>query len=100
MSINMQKKGFTYILFNKKNGTLYVGVTSDLKKRVLEHKSKIISGFTKKYNVDKLGYFEELTSIRFAIEREKKLKRLHRCDKIRLIESVNSEWKDLFELMA
>ena len=100
MPVNMQKKGFTYILFNKRNGTLYVGVTSDLKKRILEHQSKIIQGFTKKYNVDKLGYFEEFTSIRFAIEREKKLKRLHRCDKIRLIESVNSEWKDLFELMA
>lgn len=97
MSMNMQRKGFTYILFNKRNGTLYVGVTSDLKRRVLEHKSKIIPGFTKKYNVDKLGYFEECSSIRFAIEREKKLKRLYRCDKIRLIESVNSEWKDLFE---
>lgn len=76
MSVRKQKKGFTYILFSKRNGTLYVGVTSDLKKRVLEHKSKIIPGFTKKYNVDKLGYFEEFTSIRFAIERVKKNKAL------------------------
>ena len=99
MSVRIQKKGFTYILFSKRNGTLYVGVTSDLKKRVLEHKSKIIPGFTKKYNVDKLGYFEEFTSIRFAIEREKKIKRLHRCDKLRLIESINSEWNDLFDFL-
>ena len=73
-------------------------MTSDLKKRVLEHKSKIIPGFTKKYNVDKLGYFEKFTSIRFAIEREKK-KRLHRCDKLCLIESINSELNDLFDFL-
>ncbi len=74
-------------------------MTSDLKKRILEHKSKIIPGFTKKYNVDKLGYFEEFSSIRFAIEREKKIKRLYRCDKLRLIESKNPKWEDLFEFL-
>ena len=67
----MDKKGFIYILFSYPNGTLYVGVTSDLKRRVLEHKQKINEGFTKRYAVDKLGYYEELSSIRDAIEREK-----------------------------
>ena len=57
----MQKKGYTYILFNKRNGTLYVGVTSDLKNRIMQHKEKVYDGFTKKYGVDKLGYFEEHT---------------------------------------
>ena len=92
----MDKKGFIYILFSYPNGTLYVGVTSDLKRRVLEHKQKINEGFTKRYAVDKLGYYEELSSIRDAIEREKKLKHFHRDDKLRLIESMNPEWKDLF----
>jgi len=92
----MDKKGFIYILFSYPNGTLYVGVTSDLKRRVLEHKQKINEGFTKRYAVDKLGYYEELSSIRDAIEREKKMKHFHRADKLRLIESMNPEWKDLF----
>ena len=94
----MQKKGFTYILFNKRNGTLYTGVTSNLKQRIIQHK-KIFPGFTKKNDVDKLGYYEEHTSIRFAIEREKKLKRFHRQEKIRLIESMNPMWNDLFYLL-
>ena len=65
------KKGYTYILFNKRKGTLYVGVTSNLIERIISHKEKRFEGFTKKYGVDKLGYFEEHTSIRLAIEREK-----------------------------
>lgn len=92
----MQKRGYTYILFNKKNGTLYVGVTGDLKKRILEHKEKVFEGFSKKYEVDKLGYFEEYPDIRTAIEREKSLKNLLRAKKIGLIESMNPEWNDLF----
>ena len=95
----MNQKSYTYILFNKRNGTLYIGVTSNLRTRILEHKSKIIPGFTRKYGVDKLGYFEEHTSIVFAIQREKKLKRLYRRQKIQLIESMNPRWKDLFELL-
>lgn len=90
------KKGYTYILFNKRKGTLYVGVTSNLKRRVLEHKEKRYEGFTKKYGVDKLGYFEEHCTILFAIEREKILKRFGRADKLHLIESTNPNWKDLF----
>ena len=90
------KKGYTYILFNKRKGTLYVGVTSDLKKRITTHKEKLNDGFTKKYGVDKLGYFEVYTSIRRAIEREKELKRFGRAEKLHLIESTNPDWHDLF----
>ncbi|SHK46301.1 GIY-YIG nuclease family protein [Fibrobacter sp. UWEL] len=92
----MQKKSYTYILFNKKNGSLYVGVTSDLKNRVTQHKEKVFEGFTKKYGIDKLGYYEEHTDIRFAIEREKSLKNLLRRKKIELIHSMNPEWQDLY----
>lgn len=90
------KKGYTYILFNKRKGTLYVGVTSNLKRRILEHKEKKYEGFTKRYGVDKLGYYEEHSAILFAIEREKILKRFGRADKLHLIESTNPNWKDLF----
>ncbi len=88
--------GYVYILFNKRNGTLYVGVTSDLVKRVYEHKNKFIEGFTKKYAVDKLGYYEIFADIQTAIEREKQLKSSNRKRKIELIEKNNSEWKDLY----
>ena len=90
------KKGYAYILFSHRKGTLYVGVTSDLKKRVSEHKGKVKPGFTEKYGVDKLGYYEEYPSIRDVIEREKKLKHLYRSEKLKLIESSNPNWKDLF----
>ena len=92
----MQEKSYTYILFNKPNGTLYTGVTSNLIKRMQEHKS-LIKGFTKKYDVTKLGYFEEHTSITNAIEREKKIKGGSRAKKIELIKSMNPDWKDLFD---
>ncbi|MCQ2061071.1 MAG: GIY-YIG nuclease family protein [Fibrobacter sp.] len=95
----MQEKSYTYILFNRPNGTLYVGVTNNLKRRIQEHKS-LIKGFTAKYKVDKLGYFEEHTSIVLAIEREKKIKAGSRQKKLDMISSMNPEWKDLFyELM-
>lgn len=87
---------YVYILFNNKNGTLYVGVTSDLIKRVYQHKSKIVAGFTKKYGVDKLGYYEVYDDILNVIEREKQLKAGNRNNKIRLIESINPNWKDLY----
>ena len=92
----MQEKSYTYILFNKPNGTLYTGVTTNLIRRMQEHKS-LIKGFTKKYNITKLGYFEEHTSVFEAIEREKKIKGGSRQKKIDLIKSMNPEWKDLFE---
>jgi len=88
--------GYTYILFNKRNGTLYVGVTSDLIKRIYQHKNKLADGFTKKYNVDKLGYYEIFEDIKNAIEREKKLKNSPRKKKLELIETNNPEWHDLY----
>ncbi len=91
-------KSYIYILFNKRNGTLYTGVTSDLKKRVYEHKNKLTEGFTSKYDVDKLGYYEEYNNIKNAIEREKQIKDGSRKKKIALIESMNPFWKDLADL--
>ena len=83
----MEKKGYVYILFSKKNGTLYTGITSFLKRRIYEHKTKLHSkSFTAKYDVDKLGYFEEYVSIIDAIEREKQIKGGSRAAKIALIE--------------
>jgi len=93
----MEKYGYVYILFNKKNGALYTGVTSDLIKRVYEHKNKLVEGFSSKYGTDKLGYYEMQDSIVKAIEREKQIKGGSRKRKLALIESVNPEWKDLYD---
>ena len=90
------KQGYIYILFNKKNGTLYTGVTNNLLRRVFEHKNKTNKGFTQKYNVDKLGYYEVFDNIISAIEREKQIKGGSRKKKLELIESINPEWKDLY----
>ena len=94
--INMNKQGYIYILFNKRNGTLYTGVTSDLIRRVYEHKNKLVEGFTKKYEVDKLGYYEIFDNIVQAIEREKQIKAGSRKNKLKLIESINPDWEDLY----
>lgn len=88
------KEYFIYIMTNKSK-TLYIGVTNDLLRRVYERKNKLIDGFTKKYNISKLVYFEVYTSIEDAFKREKQLKNWHRQWKINLIESSNKEWKDL-----
>ncbi|MBW2544344.1 MAG: GIY-YIG nuclease family protein, partial [Deltaproteobacteria bacterium] len=85
-----------YILASRKNGTLYVGVTSDLLKRIYEHKQNLIDGFTKKYNVHTLVYYETHNDIREAITREKQIKKWNRKWKMRLIEEMNSEWRDLY----
>jgi len=90
------KQGYIYILFNKRNGTLYVGVTSNLIKRVYEHKNKLADGFTKRYNVDKLGYYEIASTIEGAIIREKQIKGGSRNKKLALIEGVNPNWNDLY----
>ena len=92
-------KSYVYILFNKKNGTLYTGVTSDLKKRIYEHKNKMFKGFTEKYDVDKLGYYEIYNDIKQAIEREKQIKAGTRIKKIMLIEKINRKWIDLSEYL-
>jgi putative endonuclease len=85
-----------YILASKRNGTLYIGVTSNLLKRVWEHKEKIVRGFTKKYNVDKLVYYEQTGNVIAAIEREKQLKKWRRKWKLELIEKENPRWEDLY----
>ena len=89
------KQFYVYILANKKNGTLYVGVTNDLIRRFYEHKAKLVDGFTKKYNVNKLVYMEATENINSAIEREKQIKGWRRSKKNELIASINPEWKDL-----
>ncbi len=86
---------YVYILASKRNGTLYIGVTNDLQRRLYEHKAGLIDGFTKKYGVDMLVHFEETNDIHVAIQREKQLKKWNRAWKIRLIEETNPGWKDL-----
>jgi len=85
---------YVYIMINK-SGTLYTGVTNDLLRRVYEHKHKLIPGFTSKYNITRLVYYEATTDIRAAIAREKQIKGWLRSKKIALIEAVNPTWKDL-----
>ena len=85
---------YVYIMTNK-SGTLYTGVTNDLLRRVYEHKHKLISGFTSRYNITRLVYYEAASDIRAAIAREKQIKGWLRSKKIDLIESVNPTWKDL-----
>ena len=86
---------YVYILTNAYNKVLYVGVTNDLERRCYEHKKKKIKGFTQKYNVDKLVYFEIYEFIELAIAREKQLKGYSRVKKIKLINQFNNEWKEL-----
>lgn len=86
---------YVYLLSSKKNGTLYIGVTNDLERRMFEHKNKLVSGFTAKYNVNKLMYFEDFQYVNDALKREKQLKNWNRQWKIDLIEKENKEWKDL-----
>ena len=94
----MNKGGFVYIMTNKNNTVLYTGVTSNLMKRVYEHKTKLFAkSFTYKYNVNKLVYYEEHNIIEKAIEREKQIKAGSRAKKTNLIKSMNPEWDDLFE---
>ena len=91
------KTMYVYIMSNKNNGTLYVGVTSDLVRRVYEHKNKLIEGFTSKYNLTKLVYYEIWQGEIEAIQREKNLKHYNRKWKIELIDKFNPEWNDLYE---
>ncbi len=93
----MSKQYYVYILTNKTHSVLYIGVTNDLKRRVYEHKEKLIEGFTKKYNIDKLVYYEVGEDVVGAISRERQLKDGSRLKKIRLIESMNMQWRDLYE---
>jgi putative endonuclease len=89
-----------YILASRRNGTLYVGMTNDLIRRVYEHRNDLISGFTKQYRVHDLVYFEVFDDVREAITREKRLKRWHRAWKTELIEKDNKNWRDLWPELA
>ncbi len=93
----MDKNYYVYILASKQNGTLYIGVTNNLERRMYRHKNKLIEGFTKKYCVDKLVHFEMTNDIIGAIKREKQLKKWNRKWKLELIEKENPKWKDLSE---
>ncbi|MRT92635.1 GIY-YIG nuclease family protein [Ancylomarina sp. 16SWW S1-10-2] len=92
------KQGFVYILTNKNNTTLYVGVTSNLQERIAQHKEKLDKkSFTARYNLSKLVYYEIFQTIGDAISREKQLKAGSRAKKIECIESINPNWQDLYE---
>ena len=92
-----EKKGYVYILANENNTVLYVGVTSNLVKRIFEHKNNFVEGFTKEYNLKKLIYFEVTESIVSAIVREKQIKGWLRAKKVTLIEEINPNWDDLYK---
>lgn len=88
---------YVYVLTNKSNRVMYIGVTNNLVRRLYEHKQELIEGFTKRYHVHKLVYFETTTDVRSAIEREKQLKGWRRARKNELVETMNPEWRDLSE---
>ena len=92
----MEKKYFVYIIASP-TGTLYTGMTNDLMKRVYQHKNKLVEGFTKKYNVTRLAYYEETNDVSAAIDREKQIKGWRRSKKTDLIKSINPTWRDLAE---
>jgi len=86
---------FVYLLTNWNNKVIYVGITNDLLRRIYEHKNKLVAGFTAKYNLSKLVYFEETNDVVAAIAREKEIKKWRRAKKDRLVEMMNPEWRDL-----
>jgi len=91
---------YVYILASRIGGTLYVGVTNDLARRIQEHRTKTVEGFTKRYGVTQLVYFEQFEDVNAAIEREKRLKKWNRAWKVKLIEERNPNWDDLFGSIA
>ena len=95
-----RKVYWVYILASRRNGTLYIGITNDLVRRVSEHRGGTVAGFTKKYGVKHLVYFEEFANIGDAIHRETRLKKWNRKWKLDLIEAQNPEWKDLYDEMT
>ena len=91
------QKYYVYIICNKRNGTLYIGITSDLIKRTWQHKNGLVKGFSKQYGLKTLVYFEAYQNVEEAILREKRLKKWNREWKIKLIEKTNPDWKDLYQ---
>jgi putative endonuclease len=94
------RKYAVYMLTNKKDGVLYVGMTNNIHRRIYEHKEKMVPGFTKKFNLTNLVYMEEFESADQAHENENRLKKWHRNWKVELIEKMNPEWKDLSSLLC
>jgi putative endonuclease len=97
---SVNKQPAVYILASKKNGTLYIGVTSDLVKRIWEHRNDMVEGFTKRYSVHQLVWYELHENMESAIEREKRLKEWKRKWKLELIESFNPNWQDLYHTIV
>ena len=95
--IEVEKQYCVYIMTNHKNTVLYTGVTNDLQRRVYEHKNKLVEGFTKRYNLTRLVYYELCGDIEGAIIREKQIKAGSRRDKMNLVDSVNRDWYDLYD---
>jgi len=93
----MDRQYYVYIMTNKKNAVVYTGIANDLKRRIYEHKKKLTEGFTKKYNITKLVYYEIFSDVENAILREKQIKGGSRQKKVELINSMNKEWRDLYE---
>ncbi len=93
----MEKGGFVYIMASGRNGTLYIGVTADLVKRVWQHRNGTADGFTKRYGCNLLVWFEQFGDVELAIRREKQMKEWQRLWKLRVIEEMNPDWNDLFE---
>ena len=96
----MNKQPAVYILANKRNGTLYIGVTSDLVKRIWQHKNNMVEGFTKRYGVHQLVWYELHENMQSAVEREKRMKEWKRKWKLELIESINPNWQDLYNMIV
>ncbi|WP_020179596.1 GIY-YIG nuclease family protein [Methylopila sp. M107] len=96
----MEKSFFVYMLATRKDGPLYVGVTSNLPVRIAQHKAKVVRGFTERFNVDQLVWFGAHDNAEAAITREKQIKRWRRAWKVELIEKENPEWRDLYEDIA
>ena len=96
----MVKQYYVYIMTNKMNTVIYTGVTKDLLRRVFEHKEKLVKGFTERYNITKLVYYEIFENAENAIQREKQIKDGSRLRKIELVNSMNKEWRDLYEEMS
>jgi putative endonuclease len=95
----VERGGWVYFITNRRNGILYVGVTSNLPRRAFEHREGLINGFTKRYGLKKLIYFERFDDIQYAIQHEKSIKHWPRAWKVRLIHGSNPEWDDLYETL-
>jgi putative endonuclease len=97
---NIMKGGYVYFLTNKPNGIIYVGVTNDIVRRVFEHRSGAVEGFTKRYGLKRLVYFEQYEAIQEAIQREHNIKHWPRAWKVRQIVADNPDWNDLFDVIT